>query len=255
MASSERVASTLQRLPLPPAPHPPKDAPGPVLGLQLPAFAASSANTQSCFGLRKDMLMPSPQATVNVTALGDRHLCRWSAGGSSGWVLIQHDWCPCKMGTRGQRGRHAQREDGTTTEAGTGAMRLRAKDTEDCWEGQGGILLESRQRKGVPRKLDFGLATSRAERRYISAVSSHPGHCNLLQQLERAISEVPCDSVCTDLSLPPAAGIGEAELPRSPTATRRHHFTPRCAFAFRLVVYSLDLTHQAPRRGCQAQLL
>ena len=62
-------------------------------------------------------------------------------------------------------------------------------------------------------------------------------------------------TVCTDLSLPPAAGIGEAELPRSPTATRRHHFTPRCAFAFHLVVYSLDLTHQAPRRGCQAQLL
>lgn len=38
---------------------------------------------------------------------------------SSGWVLIQHDWCPCKVGTRGQRGRHAQREDGRTTEAET----------------------------------------------------------------------------------------------------------------------------------------
>lgn len=43
---------------------------------------------------------------------------------SSRWVLIQHNWCPCKMGTGGQRGRHAQREDEVKTAARPQRQRL-----------------------------------------------------------------------------------------------------------------------------------
>ena len=154
---------------------------------------------------RNDTLKPYPPATVKVTALGDRSLCRWSAGEVSRvgpdptrLVSLQNGdrWREGQTRTEGRWG-----EDGnTTTEAETGVMRLRAKDTEDGREGQGRILLESRQRKRVPRKPDFGLSTSRAERRRISAVSSHPGHRTWLQQPEKATPSAPGDSVHADLS-------------------------------------------------------
>lgn len=160
---------------------------------------------------------------------------------SSRWVLIQHDWCPCKMGTGGQRGRHAQREDEVKTavrpQRETRVMRLRAKDTEDRREGKGGILLKSRQRKRVPRKPDSGLPTSRAERRYISAVSSHPGHRTWLQQPERATQSALRDSIQANLSSitgchPPQVvlKLNFLEAPPPLDGTTSHHFVPLCSF-------------------------
>lgn len=151
---------------------------------------------------------------------------------SSGWVLIQHDWCPCKMGTCGQRGRHAQREDAVKTAAQPQRQRLERgvykPGTPRTARGAGRDSPESQQRKRAPRKLGFGLSTSRAERQYLSAVSSHLGHCTLSQQLERAISEVPRDPALTSPCHPlqVLVKLNFLEAPPPLDGTTSHHFVP-----------------------------
>ena len=56
------------------------------------------------------MLKPYPQATVNVTLFGDRVFADQVQVRSLGRVLSQKDWCPCKKGKFGHRGRQAQRK-------------------------------------------------------------------------------------------------------------------------------------------------
>ena len=89
---------------------------------------------------RNDTLKPYPPATVKVTALGDRSLCRWSPGEVSRVGPDPTRLVSLKNGDRWREGQTRTEgrwgeDGGATTEAETGVMRLQAKDTEDCWEG------------------------------------------------------------------------------------------------------------------------
>ena len=202
VASSKCVASTRQRLPLP---------------LQSPLWVLSLAcNSQS-----SHLLQPTHRAALGWVASPEKwHAealppgncegdCTWrqeSLQMEPRWGQPGGSW----SNTTGVLEKWGQVERGADTHRGKMGWRWRryhrGRDWSDASTSQGhrgllgGILLESRQRKWVPRKPDFGLSTSRAERRHISAVSSHPGHRTWLQQPEKATRSAPGDSVHADLS-------------------------------------------------------
>ena len=114
------------------------------------------------------MLKPYPQATVNVTLFRDRAFADQVQVRTLGRVLSQQDWCPCKKGKFGHRGRQAQRKGKEAMAVSQQRQRLewcpQAKEhqgslgTDRSWKRQREILPESPQRKHGPSDnltLDF----------------------------------------------------------------------------------------------------